>query len=131
LPVCLDAERRGGWYIVLAVLACAWMAPRPAPAPPPPDAPIPVDATHARSAQDSSRIDLNRAGAERLRTLPGIGPVLAARIVAHRERHGRFESAEDLRAVRGIGPRLLERLRPRLVISPNPSTALRDSVLSR
>ena len=57
-------------------------------------------------------IDLNRASAQELEALPGIGPVLAARIVSRRERHGPFRSGEELLAVRGIGPRLLERLRP-------------------
>ena len=57
-------------------------------------------------------IDLNAADAATLDRLPGVGPVLAARIVEHRRAHGPFERVEDLRAVRGIGPRLLERLRP-------------------
>ena len=61
-------------------------------------------------------VDLNAAGAEALDTLPGIGPVLARRIVAHRERHGPFHRLEDLLAVEGIGPRLLDRLRPYVVI---------------
>jgi competence ComEA-like helix-hairpin-helix protein len=59
-------------------------------------------------------VDVNRAGAAELATLPGIGPMLARRLLAHRRRHGPFRRPEDLRAVRGIGPRLLARLRPRL-----------------
>ncbi|MEY4070688.1 MAG: hypothetical protein RL721_1302, partial [Candidatus Eisenbacteria bacterium] len=54
------------------------------------------------------------ASAAELDALPGIGPVLAARIVAHRDRHGPFRSPDELLAVPGIGPRLLERIRPRL-----------------
>jgi len=57
-------------------------------------------------------IDLNRAGADEIHALPGIGPVLARRIVEYREAHGRFASAEELLAVRGIGPRLFQRIRP-------------------
>jgi competence ComEA-like helix-hairpin-helix protein len=59
-------------------------------------------------------LDLNRASARELESLPGVGPVLAGRIVAHRERHGPFSHPEELLAVRGIGPRLFERLRPRV-----------------
>jgi competence protein ComEA len=57
-------------------------------------------------------IDLNRAAAEEFHTLPGIGPVLARRIVDYRSAHGPFTSVEELRAVRGIGPKLFERLKP-------------------
>ena len=48
-------------------------------------------------------VDVNRATAEQLETLPRIGPSLARRIVAYREQHGPFASVEDLRHVRGIG----------------------------
>lgn len=61
-----------------------------------------------------ARLDLNRATERELDGLPGIGPVLAGRIVEHRRRHGAFRRIEDLAAVRGIGPRLLERLRDRV-----------------
>lgn len=56
-------------------------------------------------------LDLNRATVEELITLPGIGPVLAARIVAWREDHGPFQSVDDLRQVSGIGEKTLERIR--------------------
>ena len=62
-----------------------------------------------------SRIDLNRADLRQLDALPGVGPVLAGRIVEHRRRYGRFQRVEDLLSVRGIGRRLLERLRPYLI----------------
>jgi competence ComEA-like helix-hairpin-helix protein len=70
-------------------------------------APAPGDSSPPRP-----RLNLNRATAEDLDGLPGVGPVLAQRILDFRRRHGRFQRVEDLRAVRGIGPRLLERLRP-------------------
>lgn len=65
------------------------------------------------------RVDLNRATLEDLDALPGVGPVLAGRILEHRALHGPFRDTRDLRAVRGIGPRLFERLRP-LVTAENP-----------
>jgi competence protein ComEA len=52
-----------------------------------------------------------------LEGLPGVGPALAGRILAERERIGGFAQVEDLLAVRGIGPATLERLRP-LVSAP-------------
>lgn len=62
-------------------------------------------------------VDLNRATAEELMRLPGVGPVLADRIVRSRESQGRFNRVDDLRRVRGIGPATLERLRPLLTVS--------------
>ena len=77
------------------------------------------------TAEAGGRLDLNRATAEELERLPGIGPVLAARIVEHRRRHGPWASVAELRAVRGIGPRLMERLAPHLTVS-SPQTPPRD-----
>ena len=55
-------------------------------------------------------VDLNTADAAALDALPGIGPVLAERIVSHRE-DGPFTTVDELADVAGIGPTLLERLR--------------------
>ena len=49
-------------------------------------------------------IDINTASVAELERLPGIGPELAARVVAHRENHGAFTSIHGLEAVTGIGP---------------------------
>jgi competence protein ComEA len=57
-------------------------------------------------------VDLNRATAEQLDRLPGIGPTTAAAILAWRDEHGAFRSVEELTQVRGIGPAKLELLRP-------------------
>jgi competence protein ComEA len=57
-------------------------------------------------------VDLNTATAEQLDTLPGVGPVTAAAIVAWRDAHGRFGSVDQLGEVDGIGPARLEKLRP-------------------
>ncbi|MGZ6826864.1 MAG: ComEA family DNA-binding protein, partial [Mycobacteriales bacterium] len=48
-------------------------------------------------------LDLNAATAEQLDALPGIGPVLADKIVSWRTEHGRFASVDQLREVGGIG----------------------------
>lgn len=56
-------------------------------------------------------IDINTADETELQNLPGVGPVLAGRIVAHRETVGRFESMEDLLDVPGIGETRLASIR--------------------
>lgn len=56
-------------------------------------------------------VDLNTADADALDALPGIGPVLAQRIVTWRTAHGRFTSVDELGEVTGIGPTLLAGVR--------------------
>ncbi|MGW9394625.1 helix-hairpin-helix domain-containing protein [Streptomyces diastaticus] len=56
-------------------------------------------------------VSLGTATAEQLETLPGVGPVLAAAIIAHRTESGGFQSVDQLRDVRGIGDRRFEDLR--------------------
>lgn len=65
-------------------------------------------------AAPPARLDLNRATALQLESLPGVGPVLAAEIVAWRSRNGGFAAVDQLLEVRGIGPARLRRLRPRV-----------------
>jgi competence protein ComEA len=60
----------------------------------------------------SGEVDLNRATVAELQALPGIGPVIAARIVAHRTDNGPFAAVEDLLDVPGIGETRLAELRP-------------------
>jgi competence protein ComEA len=57
-------------------------------------------------------INLNTATVEQLDTLPGVGPVRAAAIVAWRNTHGKFTTVDQLGEVDGIGPGRLEKLRP-------------------
>ena len=57
-------------------------------------------------------LDLNRATAEQLESLPGIGAVKAAAILAVRDTKGGFQSMDELEAVRGIGPALVKKLAP-------------------
>jgi competence protein ComEA len=73
--------------------------------------PVP-SGTSAGVTGGSAPIDLNAATQEGLDALPGVGPVLAGRIVAWRAAHGRFTSVDELGEVPGIGPKALERLRP-------------------
>lgn len=56
------------------------------------------------------KINVNRGDEATLEGLPGVGPVLAQRIVEYREANGPFASLGDLEAVSGIGPAMLEKL---------------------
>jgi competence protein ComEA len=64
------------------------------------------------SAPDDGLVAVNQASASDLESLPGVGPVLAGRIVSHRDENGSFETPEDLLDVSGIGEAILARLRP-------------------
>lgn len=61
---------------------------------------------------DVGHIDINRGTADDLQRLPGIGPVLAERIVRHRQEHGKFGSIRDIQNVKGIGAKKFAQLEP-------------------
>ncbi len=71
-----------------------------------------VDGPAGAPSGGSSLLDLNAATASELEELPGIGPVLAERIVQWREANGRFTDVEVLGEVSGIGDALMVQLRP-------------------
>ncbi|MEY3383672.1 MAG: hypothetical protein RLZZ212_259 [Actinomycetota bacterium] len=68
------------------------------------------------SVQGTGKLSLNQATAEQLDSLPGIGPALSERIVAHRQSIGSFRSIEELTDVSGIGPKLFSKIRDQLTI---------------
>lgn len=78
----------------------------PAPgAAPPPGAP----------ASPPQPVSLSTATAEQLDALPGVGPVLARRIIEYRAQHGAFTSVSQLRQVSGVGDRRFQDLRTLVV----------------
>ena len=64
----------------------------------------------AGSGHPLIQIDINQAGPDELSLLPGVGPVLARRIVENRQRLGPFESLEELTRVYGIGEKTIEQI---------------------
>jgi len=62
------------------------------------------------------RVNLNTATVAELQTLPGIGAVLAERIVDYRTKHGQFRSVDELRQVDGIGDAKFAQLKDRVTV---------------
>ena len=86
-----------------------------------------IDVDRAPAAPISFVVNVNEADWPELSVLPGIGPVLAQRIVASREKDGPFRSVDDLRRVRGIGPITLERLRPHVAVLSSSDSAVAEA----
>jgi competence protein ComEA len=111
--VCFNLFRKSFVCIILCCVAgvagssCVKLPRRAAHVPPP-------SAQTTRPDADTPPVNINDATREELERLPGIGPALAARIVEHRERYGRFRRAEHILLVRGISERRFRQLRPYL-----------------
>lgn len=68
--------------------------------------------------ENGGPIELNSASADQLDELPGVGPVLADRIVSYRQDVGRFESVDQLQEVPGIGSSRMAELRDMVTVAP-------------
>ena len=64
--------------------------------------------------EQNGDVRINRADADTLQTLPGIGPAYAGRIIEEKQANGPYYYPEDLEAVRGIGPQTLAGFRDRI-----------------
>lgn len=92
----------------------AFASPRPGDAPvanPPSSVPLDRVSPHPLSFRSDPLRFLSTAPADSLQLLPGIGPVLATRLLDARRKLGSFRSWDDVDRVRGIGPKTIERLK--------------------
>lgn len=64
----------------------------------------------------SGKININTADVSQLKTISGIGPVTAEKIVEYRKTNGRFSSIEDIKNVSGIGDKTFEKIRENITI---------------
>jgi comEA protein len=62
-------------------------------------------------AEDSMKIDINKASAEELTQIKGIGEKYAERIIEFREKNGNFTRIEDIKKVKGIGDKKFESIK--------------------
>jgi competence protein ComEA len=105
----LARRLRDGELIVILALP----VPGSTPTLPPPDAGDAADVKESRV-----RININTATAEELEALPGVGEVIATRIVAYREQNGPFRSVDDLIHVEGIADRAIDDMRELVTTGP-------------
>jgi competence ComEA-like helix-hairpin-helix protein len=127
----LPAQERGLLLLIAAAVLASgvvFYATRPTPSPAarlsPAEAIVLEDvAIVVPTFRDPAPIDPNRSPIAELVRLPGIGEVLAGRIVAYRETHGRFDTIDDLLAVQGIGPSILDGIRDLVTIGEEAGSA--------
>ena len=67
-------------------------------------------------AQPAVMVNVNKATTEELIKVRGIGPVMAKRIIEHRDKNGAFKSIEDLTQVQGIGGNKLQRIKDQVTV---------------
>lgn len=72
--------------------------------------------TEMRREPISRTLDLNRASRTELLQLPGLGPVLAEKILSHRHLNGPFRRLDELKEVHGVGEIVFAKLRPHFVL---------------
>lgn len=77
-----------------------------------PDKPV------SQATSEMSKVDLNKATKEELKSLNGIGDTKAESIISYRETNGSFENIEDIKKVSGIGEATFEKLREAIQVTP-------------
>ncbi|HEX9630808.1 MAG TPA: helix-hairpin-helix domain-containing protein [Pyrinomonadaceae bacterium] len=93
--------------IAMVFLACGACARMPRSNAPPPD---------IRKTEAPFHLNINIASAEELEKLPGVGKVIAERIVSYREQYGRFRRPEELMMVTGVSDKKFREIRDMIVV---------------
>jgi competence protein ComEA len=86
------------------------------PAQPTPTKPPGATTSAARPTAPNTPVNLNTATLDQLDTLPGVGPVLAQRILDFRTQNGPFTTVDQLQEVPGVGPKKFDSLKPHVSI---------------
>ena len=73
-------------------------------------------------------VNINTAGADELKALPGIGSAKAEAIVEYRKQHGNFKSVEELKNVKGLGDGIYNRLKDEATVSGAPAKKAQPAV---
>jgi competence protein ComEA len=79
--------------------------------------PVGVESAVTQYQGEDGKININTADKGLLETLPGIGPSRAQGIIEHRERHGAFETIDEIKDVTGIGDKIFEGLKDFIVVN--------------
>ncbi|SMB90810.1 competence protein ComEA [Desulfonispora thiosulfatigenes DSM 11270] len=72
--------------------------------------------TEGRGTTNKDQININKASASELQSLPGIGQVKADAIIEYRNSNGNFKSIEEITNVKGIGAATLEKLKDKISV---------------
>lgn len=76
-----------------------------------------VTAATLNAQPSAPKVNVNTATAAQLQLLPGIGTVIAQRVIEYRTQHGQFRQASDLMQVKGIGAKKLAALQPFIALT--------------
>jgi competence protein ComEA len=82
--------------------------------------PIEVPISGMQTPDSDHPININIASQEELESLPGIGPVTAAKIIDYRDLHGPFATIEAIQDVSGIGPKTFEQIKALITVGITP-----------
>lgn len=77
-----------------------------------------IDPEAESEADETGKLDINRATAAELDALKGIGPAKAQAIIEDRDKNGKYASVDDLLRVKGIGEKLLQAMQDGIVARP-------------